>query len=539
MNIEAPERTESTATGPVGHGESLTAKARIECRLKPGTRRRWLWHVLLIGFVLATRFPLVGNFEGEPDSCRYLTGLHLWVSGDRTNHLIYARAMSSGYYWLGAHLANAGHFSVQDYSLLLSIVSLCAALLLAPVVYGLSRWVTNDDTGFLCTLVFLTCPAVWWTGIEPHPQALSMLLGLFSLYGFYRGFVFASSWPWIVFSTLSLAAGLLVKIDTLLLYPGFYGLLLFRDGLGKHTIVRLTKATGILAAALALFLVGRTILLGADSHQIQTETNDVLRSFLILPVGLSIVKQAMPVVMAMGPLLFLFAVSGAGVFVWRASSEDRVRWLTLLGVWMLPGCLFWFFIMGNVPRHVAVFTLPLVWLALRGASHCFSHRVTALAVVAVVLLNFFSVPANSSPSHLLSPNVPTSAMFLREREKEIRAVAREAAERGGDACFLGSYTTAYFRFYLLQATADLRPTLGQEKNLVSWVRSSRYSITCGDPTNLMISSQTPQAQNFGTACAHSYSLEFRPDGSKARFFGREVYTSRLWEKIAVAAGGSR
>jgi len=42
-------------------------------------KRRLLQHAVLLALVLATRVPLLGNFAGEPDSSRYVTGLYLWA----------------------------------------------------------------------------------------------------------------------------------------------------------------------------------------------------------------------------------------------------------------------------------------------------------------------------------------------------------------------------------------------------------------------------------------------------------------------------
>lgn len=141
-------------------------------------RRRFLQHGLLLALVLATRVPLLGNFAGEPDSSRYVTGLYLWANGDHANPLVYARSMSAGYYWLGAQLAVLTRTPVQSYPLMLSILSLCASVLLVATAYELSRSLIVDSAALISAALFAISPAIWWMGIEPHPQAVSGALAL-------------------------------------------------------------------------------------------------------------------------------------------------------------------------------------------------------------------------------------------------------------------------------------------------------------------------------------------------------------------------
>ena len=178
----------------------------------------------------------MGDFAGEPDSSRYVTGLYLWANGDHANPLVYARSMSAGYYWLGAQLAALTHSPVESYPLMLNILSLCATLLLVAVAYELSRSVVGDSAALLCTALFAISPAIWWMGIEPHPQAVSGALALAALCAFLRGAGMGRSagWGWLALSAVLLAAALLVKIDAVLFFPAFFGLLLFRDALGQE-----------------------------------------------------------------------------------------------------------------------------------------------------------------------------------------------------------------------------------------------------------------------------------------------------------------
>jgi hypothetical protein len=483
----------------------------------PGLRGRLSRHGLLLALVLATRIPLISNFEGEPDSARYVTGLHLWVIGDRANPLVYARSMSAGYYWLGDQLARITHTSVQSYSLMLSIVSLCATVLLAAAVYELSRYVAGDDTALLCSLSFFISPAVWWMGIQPHPQALSAAFAVAALYAYLQGVVIARSALWSTISIALLTAALLVKIDAVLLFPVFIGLLLFRAGWDRGTLSRLLLTAAMLATASVAFLLVRTAIVRTGLHQLQTQTEESVREVLAIPSVTGAVKQALPIVLALGPALFLFAILGMLLAMRKFRGEHLSRWLLLLVTWSLPGWLFWFFIAGNNPRHVALFMLALLWVGITGWVAAYGYKTAATALVGAALLNFVSLPANSSTSHLLSPNVPGSARALRAREVQIRSLAEAIATQGGTGCFVGSYTIPYFRLYLLQASK-------------SGAVLDRYSITCLEAR--------PDCK-VEVPCSPAYSLEYAADGSKHRFFGSEVYSSPFWTKLTVAASGYR
>jgi hypothetical protein len=489
-------------------------------------------HGLLLAFVLATRIPLIGKFEGQPDSSRYIIGLHLWVIGDRDNPLVYARALSAGYYWLGGQLARITHSSVQSYALMLSIVSLCASVLLAAAVYEIGRYVVGDGTGQICSLLFLVSPAIWWMGIQPHPQALSAALAVAALYAYLQGMVIARSALWIAISTALLTAGLLVKIDTVLLFPAFVGLLLFRARWDRDTVNRLLLTAAMLAAASMAFLFGRAAILGASLHQLQTQTTGSVRENLAAQTVLGAVKQAVPIVTALGPVLFLFAIIGV-VLVTRAfSGEQLARWLLWILTWCLPGWVFWILIAGNEPRHVALFTLALLWMGIFGWVAAYGYKTAAIVAAVAVMLNFVSLPANSGLL-LMSPNVPGSARALRAKEIQMQSMANAITIQGGTGCYVGTYTIPYIRLYLLQANQPGievgQDWVSSDRNSItskSWAKSDRYSITF---------LEVRPGHKIEMPCSPAYSFEYAADGTQLRFFGNEFDSSPFWTKLRVAA----
>ena len=508
-------------------------QAGQEARQPDASRgKRLLRHGLLFALALVTRVPLTGNFAGEPDSSRYVTGLYLWANGDRANPLVYARSMSAGYYWLGSELATLTHSPVQSYALMLSILSLCATLLLLAAAYELSRSAIGDNLALSCTALFAISPAIWWMGIEPHPQAVSGALALGALCAFHRGAIAQRSTRWLALSTALMTAALLLKIDAVLLFPAFFGLLLFHARWDRTCIAGLLRTAAMLFAALAAFLLIDGAILAGGPLQVQRPTRERLVEFFTIPFSAGAVRQVVPVAMALGPVLFALVVAGVFLALRRCRGEQRWRWLLLLACWCLPGWLFWFFIAGNNPRHVAVSMLGLLWIGVAGWVAACGKKIAMAAGWIAVLLNLISVPANSSASFLLSPNVPGSVRALRAKEAQIDSLAQTLSQRGGSACYVGTYTIPYFLQDLVQLegmrSVAAHPVLGQD-GAESWIKTQAFSVTA--------IKVRPERQ-IAMPCSPAYSFEYSEDGAKRRFMGSEVYTSPLWKRLTVGASGS-
>jgi 4-amino-4-deoxy-L-arabinose transferase-like glycosyltransferase len=498
---------------------SLQQQAALSHPLRRSTA--WLLpYAVSIVFVLATRLPLIGNPGVEPDAPRYVLGLHLWRLGDRGNQLVFDKMISPGYYWLAAHLTAMTHTSLENYSLALSLLSLFATLLMIPALYEISRWLTGTRGALLCVLLFLVTPAMWWLSIEAHPQAISVCLSLWSLYAFLRGGVISTSRPWLVISGLILVMALLARGDAVLLFPAYFGLLLFFRPWDRTILPALSKTVALLGATSLVFLAIRAWMLGTGLLGPHLEVFN-----FVLPAPFTAMKQAGPIVMAVGPVLFLFVIAGSLLSV-SARHRESARWMVLLATWCLPGFLFYFQLPDNLPRHVAVYMLALIWAAVAGVEERFGRKAAAIIVI-VAALNFVSVPPNSSNGLLMSPNVPGSVRALHAREKEIRTVA-ERASTDGIKCFVGTYTIPYFLLYTMEAV-NPAPAIGATGN-ISWIKSDRHSI---------YSHNVEPYLKISMPCSPAYSLEYGPDGSKHRYFGKEIYSSSIWTKLTLATGTAR
>jgi len=491
------------------------------CEAPANDHSRLLSHLLLIAIVLVTRVPLIGNFVGEPDSIRFVTGTHLWLAGDHNNQLVFARVISPGYYWFAAHLASATNTPPDSYPLLLTIVSLCAALLMTPALYELGRYIAGHRIALLSAILFLISPAVWWLGIEPHPQLLSMALMFLSLWSFVRGIVIAQSPWWTALCALTLSLSLLIRGDSVLLFPAFLSLVLVLHRWDRSIWRALLWTTGLLVFTSATYLLTRALIL--DTRVL----GQPLRVFeLIAPSGITILKQIVPLVMAVGPIMFLFCIVGALLLLRTKRTEELSRWSILLAGWFLPGFLFYVLFPDNLPRHVAIYTLAVIWVGVAGIANLF-QRSLASVVTAVAAINFVCVPANSNSAFLMSPNVPMSMQALRAREREMCTMAQDTKDRGG--CFVGTYTIPYFLQYVLQAKRQLQPLVGA-KGTTSWIKSNDYE---------MLFQEVSSQPKIEMPCSPAYSLEFTADGRRQRFFGKEVYSSPVWAKLTIQASGHR
>jgi hypothetical protein len=491
----------------------------------------WWDHALLVGLVLLTRVPLWGSFAGEPDTARYVFGLRFWMEHGPEAPGIINRELSSGYYWLAAHLAALTGLDFADFPELLGAISLVAALLTAPALYYLGTRVVSRTAALMATIVLLLGPGWWWTGLQAHPQGLTLVLQLASMIAFMEAWRRTPARPsavWLVASVVALTASLLVKSDAALLFPAYFGLRFFQrstqqpparvDRLGWSVLV----TAGVLAAAYGAFTVLHRLITGPVPAVADQATAHINR-FLSIPRGSALLAQLAPMLFGPGPVIFLVAIGAAAVFFVRGQTPARMRWAILLATWSVPGYLFWLCIAGNNARHVLPFPIPIVWLALAWLERGGVGRMVTIAAVA--MLGNLVVPANSGVSLYPSANVPQSAALMRERQDELRQVAtRLLAGRADSACYVGRTTQDYVTHYLLeQADAagyrvDVLPS-GQLALLLSYPDGRLFRQI--DMIGLRDRQDAGINPRLWPGCATVESLEYDPAGRRLRFFGTE------------------
>lgn len=446
---------------------------------RPERRRDCGAMLLLAGWVLLTRGVLLAAYPGEPDSALFPLGLWRWVSTGPLSTRIYDRQFSPGYYWLGAHLAAWLHVGVMGYIPLLNRVSLIAALAAAPLAYALARGYLPPTEAFWATLLWLLSPAVWWLGMEPHPQMLAITLSLAAIWA-HRNAIEATlqaprqgrrpqnagvaAWWGLAFGML--LAALLIRSDTVFLFAVFF-LPWLVPGSPMRALDRVRKlhlavaTLVLLTAASGGFWVLRAVMVGNWRGAPANEPGTLARIAGFLG-GLSMAHQLLPFLTAAGLLATLLAVAG-----WLSlCGQQRSRWAVVMAAWLLPGATFWTLVRGNNVRHVAIYLLPLLWAGAAGWRTGFrrfrrrgrrwreesrapqANWVAGVAVLALAL--DFLLPPSPNLSLYPSGNVPASAAMLRRRERQFFALGAALVQIPG-GCYLGSYTSPYVLWGALEA----------------------------------------------------------------------------------------
>jgi hypothetical protein len=473
--------------------------------------------LLLVGMVAVSRLTVVAAMPGEQDSALFTVGLWRWIHAGPQASLVYDRQFSPGYYWLGAHLAALFHTSFLHYISLLNGVSLIAAVLTAPLAYRLARGWLTPVPAFWATLLWLLSPAVWWTGIEPHPQALAMMLTLAALV-VHRDWALRRNraWAWGAFF-LVLVAALLIRGDTVFIYGAFFWpWVARREHRPSRRAAALTLAV-LVAAPLAFFaLRGAIVGMMADPSGI----SDLARVADYWG-QLSLAAQILPFLTAAG--LATTAFAALGLFVLPA--RRRLRWLIAIGLWSAPGTAFWLLVRGNTVRHVALLLLPLLfagadgWQRLR-PSRWFpqwtrgAHPVAVIAALALIL--GAALPVGANVTLYPSGDVPLTAVVLRRKEHQLYKLGAQLAARPDGVCYLGSYTSPYVMLGALRSLAT--PTITTPVRRMApitwiWSRPAQPPLVFHDVYS------TAQYLQTARMCPHPISAEYDAAGHKLHPMG--------------------
>lgn len=511
-----------------------------------GSHDRWLALVItLLAFL--TRAPLAGRSLGESDCARYLLGLEQWLQHGASAPFIYGKVFSPLYYTVAAVIVR--HSGWAPLTLLCNL-SLWSAVLAAPLVFWLGRQLTRSSIAATGTVLLLLAPGYWWIGIEAHPQQLSFLFLLLALWASLRGDRAArahdasAGWIWRALAAVAFGTGLLLKND-LVLYAAVFPALHLRFQTGSAFRTRWKHAIASLAVPLGgglLFILLRPALLGMAFSQAQRQTHAAVREFLVIPHGVELLKQVLPMLTspgiawlgltAIGVALGFFG-TGAGAHAWRR------RWGWLLAAWALPPILFWGLIHGNNDRHMATFLLLPGWAALELLSNRWARRRQpwalsralglAAAGVVVLALNWALVPASSNTSLFVSANVPASQRDLAARTSDLRHWLQAGLTQTPSTCLLGNATLPYLEWSLLTQTQTAGPF-----PLPEFGPGPSEQIRAGGRTADFVEVNSPaEYRRAVRACrahgASPRSLEYTPTGLHKQFLGRE------WRSLPFAS----
>lgn len=477
----------------------------------------------LLLLAAATRLPLLSPAQGESDSARFVVAVWQWLRfGPHANssHVTYGyyHVLAPGYFALAHGVVNGLRISPANLSLCLNCVSAVVALLSAPLLYRIGSRFLAPLTAWVAAALFLLAPGFWWLGLEAHPQGLALLLALIALDQFVLFHAHPLAARHGVLAAAALAAALLMRGDSLLLAPAFPVLAWLgpnNSGRSSHARRLAFELAATFSAAAATFLLARGLILQSSF----AATHGSLLATVAQYWGRSFwLKQLIPIVTAVGPAVFAFALIGLGLALCRRATAAG-----LLVAAAVPGLAFWLIIEGNNTRHIIDFWLLLLWAACLGWQVRKPRWLPAVAALAVAL-NWVLIPPNSNANYYPSPDLFASHQLHAAKVAALAAIIptlrAHAASAPGPVCYLGYATTPFVQQDLaLSPDPPTLTTLSHGWRRVHWP-------ACNG--SLAATAYLAPAYNHldylhqAARCRRIVSVEFTPAGHRLRYFGAEL-----------------
>ncbi len=529
-------------------------------------RQNLIYAWTVTGIAAATRLPLLANRPLEPDSALFVIAAWQWIrfgpappAGLHVYTPHYYALFSSGYLWLVAHAAEWLRIAPAKLPLLMNSMSAGCAIASAPIWYALGRrWLSNQAAA-TASVLFLLSPGLWILGLESHAEgpalaclAAALFLELRSLEASEFSYAIAG---WAI-TAAALIAALLMRSDVVLYFP-FILLLpgarqLWRQPEAwpwrqKQFRRDCGMAAGCLVGAGLGYLWIRSLILRVPVAAIQQHSLQTVENFIgyINPV-----VQVTPWVTASGVGIFAFCATGI-YWAWknRQTHAHARFWAWLIATWCLPALMFWFGIVGNVVRHVALLALPLIWLGCAGWERR-GLRAMYMAGALALGLNWIVIPPNSNFTLYPSGDVPASVARMDHRQRQIEKLAHKLAQQSPvqaqngmpgtlpgppyPFCFLGTFPRAYLLDDWMSMTGTYSRQTGmqiQSRNALGqfvWLPagSGQWRIIHLDEVFA-----PSQFQPAAGKCNRMVSLEYNARGQRHRFFGRRVdlpHGIRFW-----------
>jgi hypothetical protein len=360
----------------------------------PGAGRTWqFWLLLLVSAVTACLFTY--DKLATTDSVLYAVGLQkIMAAGPQGWEAVrsvmadqFNGALAAGYYlgvwWLQGLVAH----------LIPSLVGLINGLSAVFSVIGLGlffwlfyRLVRDRDVALWTGLAVLMAPSLWHIGHYGHPGIIAIAFFAASLVALDKMLVDArTAWgrrAWgLVFWVLAFVA-VAVRLDTVLAFGAFYGLLLFRQRLTAGGFVRLTVACLAMAGGLALI---RWLIFGAMLPPSAAEKMAWYIDPIHFPGGWALVKTVAKnmVYWAVGLNVLIAAVAAVGVI--GLFFQKRWRLAVFLLAWALPWAVFLPFRAVDTHRLIAPSLPALCFLAMVFVAGMFRRR-RWIGLAAVLIL---------------------------------------------------------------------------------------------------------------------------------------------------------
>jgi hypothetical protein len=464
---------------------------------QPWSNKQDLRNLLILWVIaLATRVPFLGI--GEPDSALFVIGVKQWLSGGPQAPIIYSGAVCGGYYAAVIAMVRHFHLAEENCAALMSAASAIAGLGILAIGYLLGRRFVGSQNALKAMLLFSLSPGLWWSTIQPHPEAASLCFSLLGIWSFVRFLESECGWGAFLASAMSFGIAISLKNDAVLLLPALYGFAFVKGGRWRNFIAA-SGAAGL--AVIISLLLGRLAV--GPSYASVRGTASAVGVYFDIPSLLEFVKQVMPIGFGFGMVTFVAIVLVTPRVLLR--SPDRRRWLIILGSWCLSGYLFWMFIRGNNIRHVMGFGIPIFWLA--------ATRLRMPQVFACLLLSIL-IPANSNMLMFPSPNLSGDIRLFHDKEAEVTRLSKQLLQ--ASSCFIGSYSNDYILEQLLEYGGRINATANSH---LSAVLPGEIDVTM--PNNILVKLLKVSPSNKSVQLGACRSLEYAPNGRKTRLLGTE------------------
>jgi YD repeat-containing protein len=392
----------------------------------------------LIGFAVMIHAPFhFGSSYGEQDTARLVNDALVWLkTGLRTESLAeYRYYVCPGYIWLSKQVVSLSQLTSVHPAFYLNTLNLLAVILIVIPTFLFFKRLVGHESAFLGTIVLSLIPTFWQSGLYGFPHLLSMLFMVCALLLYDRHLTSETmkAAPLLLIGLL-LSIALLLKADTILTGVAMFGLVLYRKRLSRRNVL---VAVGLLLLPLILSFAVSKLLLASSPAEYMSQWNKQYNASLWKVFS---IRALGGVVMSMGLLSIpVFFVSL--VFLLR---KKRFSLALLLAVWFLTPLAFWVSRIADSSRHHLQASLPLaLGVGVLLGSVKWKPSLRYMALIALLLVNYFSFPASSS-TLATSGNLARSSYLIKERVSQYHRVAEQYAEIDAEKkVILGTITNPY------------------------------------------------------------------------------------------------
>ncbi len=264
-----------------------------------------VWGLILLGWVLYSRFAFICPYFRDPDSIKIAFGIGQTLQGVTFDQgSFYEIEKIWGTYALFEFFVRTFGIDIAGIGPFLSVLCACFMVGIIAISFSLGWMIWGRRVALVSTSILSISPMMWMTGeyiTSIVPALFFFMLAVWTMVMSYR--VKGGRW-WLAVSGLLFALAIIIRLDMLLgmLVPVCYAYFVDRRGLRRALILY-----GITIIVLLIFWFGILRIPPAEIFSVGPHQPDYGKSVLLNWWG-------------MGPFLFIFAFAG---FVYRFVTGRR------------------------------------------------------------------------------------------------------------------------------------------------------------------------------------------------------------------------